>query len=77
MLMASGVQEKQTEGLTDQGQRQEWTEHSTLIFENLKPVQISNFILSSFKHLQKLYKFSKIGGCGSKIMHATPILVFQ
>jgi hypothetical protein len=24
-----------------QGQLQEWTEHSTLIFQNLKPVEIS------------------------------------
>ena len=24
-----------------QGQLQEWTEHSTLIFENLKPLEIS------------------------------------
>ena len=29
-----------------QGQLQEWTEHSTLIFENLKPVEISKNIFS-------------------------------
>jgi hypothetical protein len=27
--------------MSGQGQLQEWTEHSTLIFENLKPVEIS------------------------------------
>jgi hypothetical protein len=30
-----------------QGQLQEWTEHSSLIFENLKPVEI---IKKSFQH---------------------------
>ena len=34
-----------------QGQLQRWTEHSTLIFENLKPVEISKNILTSFEHL--------------------------
>ena len=29
-----------------QGQLQEWTEHSTLIFENLKPVEISKNIFN-------------------------------
>ena len=36
-----------------QGELQEWTEHSTLIFENLKPVEISknifNIIWTSLK----------------------------
>ena len=39
--------------LFSQGQLQTWTEHSTLIFENLKPVEISknifNFIRTSLK----------------------------
>jgi hypothetical protein len=30
----------------DQGQLQEWMEHSTLIFENLKPVEISKNIFN-------------------------------
>ena len=47
----------------------------TLIFENLKPVEIS--ILTSFEHLKMLYRFSKLGGCGSKIKHATPILFLK
>jgi hypothetical protein len=45
-----------------QGQLQIWTEHSTLIFENLKPVEKSKIILASIEHLQKLYLFSKLGG---------------
>jgi hypothetical protein len=32
--------------MVDQGQLQEWTEHSTLIFENLKPVEISKNIFN-------------------------------
>ena len=35
----------------NQGQLQRWTEHSTLIFENLKPVEISKKKLTSFEHL--------------------------
>ena len=52
-----------------QGQLQEWTEHShtAQIFENLKPVEMIK------KSFQKLYKFSKLGGCGSNIMPVTPI----
>ena len=34
-------------------------------------------VLTSFEHLYKLYKFSKLGGFGSKIMPATPILVLE
>jgi hypothetical protein len=34
-----------------QGQLQRWTEHFTLIFENLKPVEISKKNLTSFEHL--------------------------
>ena len=40
---------------TIQRQLQIWTEHSTLIFENLKQVERSKIILASFEHLQKLY----------------------
>ena len=40
-------------GLTilNQGQLQEWTEQSTLIFENLKPVEISKIFLTSLENL--------------------------
>ena len=39
-----------------QEQLQIWTEHSTLIFENSKPVEREKkIILESMKHLQKLY----------------------
>ena len=38
-----------------QGQLQIWTEHATLVFENLKPVEKSDLFLASFEHLQKLY----------------------
>ena len=31
---------------TNQGQLQEWTEHSTLIFENLKPVEVSKIFFN-------------------------------
>ena len=37
--------------LLKQGQLQRWTEHSTLIFENLKPVEISKLLSTSFEHL--------------------------
>jgi hypothetical protein len=47
----------------DQGQLQEWTEHSTLIFQNMKPVEISknlfNIIVYSY-----LYSKSKMGVAG-------------
>ena len=53
------------------------TPQSTLILENLKPVEISknhfNFTLTS----SKLYKFSKLGGFGSKIGPATPIFFLK
>ena len=42
-----------------QGQLQRWTEHSTLIFGNLKPVEKSKNILAILEHLQKLYWFSQ------------------
>jgi hypothetical protein len=44
-----------------------------LIFENFKPVEI---IKKSFQHhlnILKMYKFSKLEGCGSIIKPATPI----
>ena len=47
-----------------QGQLQRWTEHSTLIFKNLKPVEISK-------------NLSKLGGCDSKITPSMPILVLE
>ena len=56
-----------------QGQLQRWTEHTTLIFENLKPVEKKIKI----EHLQKLYWFSKLGGWGSKIKPAMLILVLM
>ena len=31
---------------TNQGQLQEWTEHYTLIFENLKPVEVSKNVFN-------------------------------
>ena len=34
-------------------------------------------ILTSFEHFKKLYKFLKLGGCGSNIKPATPILVLK
>ena len=50
-------------------------EHSTQIFENLKPVEkLKKIILASIENLQKLYWFSKLGGWGSKIKPATSIL---
>ena len=36
----------------------------TLIYENLKLVEISKIISTSLEHLQKLYEFSKLGGFG-------------
>ena len=45
------------------------------LFENLKPVEKSKNHLASFEHLQKLYRFSKLGGRGSKIKPATRILI--
>ena len=42
-------------GNIGQGQLQEWTEHSTLIFENLKPVEISKNCFSY------LYSKTKMG----------------
>ena len=38
-----------------QGQLQIWTEHSTLIFEDLKSVEKSKNHFSIIEHLQKLY----------------------
>ena len=48
-----------------------------LIFENLKPVDNQKIISTSFEHLKKKYKFSKLGGCDSIIKPATPILVLN
>ena len=38
---------------------------------------IKEIFLTSFEHLEKLYKFSKLGGCGSNIKPAAPILVLK
>ena len=37
-----------SQGIFNQGQLQEWTEHSTLNFENVKPVEISK---NNFEYL--------------------------
>ena len=58
-----------------QGQLQEWTEHS---HTDLWKSKTSREIKKSFEHLQKLYRFLKLGGFGSEIKPAvTPILVLN
>ena len=39
--------------------------------------EIKKIILASFEHLQKLYWFSKLGGQGSKVKPAMPILILM
>ena len=45
---------------TNQGQLQRWTEHSTLIFENLKPVEISNIFFNIIWISLKVIQIFKI-----------------
>ena len=51
------------------------TPHWSLKIWNQERYQ--KIILASFEHLQKLYWFSKLGGWGSKIKPATPILILM
>ena len=60
-----------------QGQLRIWTEHSTLIFENLKPVEKSKNHFNIIYHLQKFNWFSKLRGRVSKIKAVMPILVLM
>ena len=38
---------------------------------------IKEIFLTSFEHLEKLYKFSKLGGCGLKSKPDMPILLLK
>ena len=42
--------EEQDQSMINQGQLQEWTEHSTLIFENLKPLEISKNLFNIIRN---------------------------
>ena len=47
------------------------------IFENLEPVEITKKLFQHHLNILKMYKFWKLGGCGSIIKPATPILVLD
>ena len=48
-----------------------------LIIENLEPVEVTKKLFQHHLNILKMYKFSKLEGCGSIIKPATPILILK
>ena len=53
------------------------TEMDGTLQTDFRKSETSRDIKKYFELLSKLYKFSKLGGCGSKITPATSILVLE